>query len=387
MAEPLIELGVDRGAPDEAVAPPTRSRRWERGAAVVAGCLLLVGPAAPVPGLTGAAGPAVLVGTSVLSAGEALLVVEPPRLSAYDATAPGGPPRWRVDVGGATGWAAEAAGDLVLVHERDQLRQVVATVAHDARTGVQRWRRPDRVYAAGDGAVAVTEVRSALEPGRRVEGVVHGVDPATGRTRWTAPVPSTAVVSVLPGPPARVLLVHDSGLARVHDVGSGAVRGQGRLPPTDYAPDNPQVVGDRLVLRHPTSAGRVLAGYDLPGFVLRWQRPVGVGEVTARACAGLLCLHQGSVRRAVRPDTGAEVWTWPDGGDWRAVPAGRGAAEPVVLLRPAADGVRRLVAVVRADGPRVIGVLPADARDCRQAAGRLVCRSAERATVWNLPRT
>ncbi|MEK8105293.1 hypothetical protein NKG94_09075 [Micromonospora sp. M12] len=59
-------------------------------------------------------------------AGPLLLVVDPetnpPTLSAYDAAAPHRPPRWRVTVPPASGWSAEAAGDLLLLAERDPAR-------------------------------------------------------------------------------------------------------------------------------------------------------------------------------------------------------------------------------------------------------------------------
>ncbi|MEW2382182.1 PQQ-binding-like beta-propeller repeat protein [Micromonospora sp. NPDC047707] len=379
----LIELGDERGAPGADVPRRPRPHRGESALAVAAGCLLLLGPAAPVAALPSAVGPPVPVSGTVLVAGDSVLVVDPPQLAAYDAAAPDRAPRWRARVSVAAGWSAESTAGLLLIVERGQVGQATATTARDAATGQQRWRRPDRVYAAGDQAIAVTEVRSAIEPGRRVEGAVRGVDPATGRTRWTVPVPSTAVVTVLPETPARVLLVHDSGLARVHDARGGAALGEGRLPPADYAPDNPQVVGGRLVLRHPTAAGPVLTGFDLPAFTARWQRPLPGGELTVRRCAGLLCLHLGPTRWALRPDTGAPAWTWPDGGAWRAVP-GRRPAEPLVLLRPAADRERLLVGVVGPDGPRVRGVLPPGTRECRAAVTRLVCRVDGRVTVWRL---
>ncbi|RLP98224.1 PQQ-binding-like beta-propeller repeat protein [Micromonospora sp. CV4] len=382
----LIELDDARGAPLDDRGPPVAlSRRW-RSVLLVVACALLGGAAAPVH-LLARAGPVLPGRATLLSAGPLLLVVDPgggaPTLSAYDAATPHRPARWRVTVPPATGWSAEAAGDLLLVVERDQLRRPTATTARSVRTGEPLWRRPERVYAAGDATVAVSEVRSASGPGRRVEGTVLGIDPATGVSRWSVPVPSTAVLEVLPGTPGRVLLVQDDGLTRLLDARDGTVHGQGRLPPADYGPDNPQVIGTHLVLRHPTGTGAALTGYDLPGLAWRWQVPVQPGEVTLQACQDLVCGRDGRGRWARDAASGAVGWTWPDGRRWRTVAGARAGSEPLVLLGVAADGRRVLVATVGRDGPRVRGVLPAGVRDCRRAGAGLVCRGdADRVTVW-----
>ncbi|WP_328416659.1 PQQ-like beta-propeller repeat protein [Micromonospora sp. NBC_00389] len=385
----LIELGDDRGAPLDDLGPPSpAASRPGRVGLLLAACALLGGAAAPVH-LTPRVGPALPARATVLSAGPLLLVVDagtdPPALSAYDAAVPHRPARWRVTVPPATRWSAEAADDLLLLTERDQVGRATATTARSVRTGQPLWRRPERVYAAGDAAVAVSEVRSAAEPGRRVEGTVHGVDPATGATRWSVPVPSTAVLRALPGTPGRVLLVQDDGLARLLDARDGAVRGQGRLPPADYGPDNPQVIGGHLVLRHPTGSGAALTGYDLPGLSRRWQVPVEPGELTLRPCQGLVCGRDRLGRWAMDAGTGMRRWTWPAGARWHTLAGARIGAEPLLLLGTASDGRRTLVATVGRDGPRVRAVLPAGLTDCRQAGAGLICRDgAARVTVWPL---
>ncbi|WP_158609936.1 outer membrane protein assembly factor BamB family protein [Micromonospora musae] len=383
--ESVIELGAERGAPQTERRTSPTSRWWPVSALLLL-CALL-GGAAPPAGLTAVAGPMLPERSVVLGGGASLLVVEPgadrPSMTAYDPATPNGPPRWRVSVPPAAGWSAEPAGGLLLVTERDATRRAVGTTARSAETGAPRWRRTDRVYPAGDGAVAVTEVRSVSDPGRRIEGAVRGVDPATGATRWTVPLPSTAVLAVLPGTPGAVLVVRDDGLARVYDVRDATVRGEGRLPPADYAPGNPQVVGDRLVLRHPTAGGGELVGYDLPGLTARWRAPIDGGEVTTRACQGLLCAQDGRDRWALDPVTGERVWTWPGGAAWTVVPGGRDDSGPPLLLRPIEDGRRELVARAGRDGPVVVGVLPVGVRDCRAVAGALACRTpGGRLTVW-----
>ncbi|GGO29075.1 outer membrane protein assembly factor BamB family protein [Micromonospora parathelypteridis] len=384
----LIELGDDRGAPRDDRRPPRQASRGRRVALLLVVCALLGGAAGPAY-LRPELGPAVPAGATVLGAGRLLLVVDPdtnpPTLSAYDADAPHHPARWRVAVPRAFGWSAEAVGDVLLVVERDQVRGTRVTTARSIRTGEAVWRRPERVYAAGDTAVAVSEVRSASEPGRRVEGTVHGVDPATGATRWSVPVPSTAVLRVLPDTPGGLLLVQDDGLARMLDTRDGTERGRGWLPPADYGPDNPQVVGAHLVLRHPRgSSGAALTGYGLPGLSPRWQLPVEAGELTLRPCQGLICGQDQQGRWAIDAGTGARRWTWPAGAHWDTVAGPRVANESLVLLSMASDGRRVLVATVGPDGHRVIAVLPAGLTSCRRVGPRLICRDGTRVTLWPL---
>ena len=289
---------------------------------------------------------------------------------------------WRVPPP-AGAWSAASVGDLVLVTTRDTARQVTGTSAYAAGTGQLRWRRPDRVQPAGVAAVAVTEVRSVADPGQRIQGTVRGVDLATGADRWSTPVPSTAVLATSPG---RIVVVHDTGLARVHDVRYGAAITETRLPPAGYAPDNPLVVGEHLVLRHPALGGTALTGYDLPALTPRWRRLLPAGETLAPGCPRLLCLAGLADRRALDPGTGAQVWRWPGGAGWRPVPGDREAPRQV-LLRPGGDG-RTLVVDVGADGPHPGATLPAGTRDCHLVADALACRGADgRLTVRPAGRT
>ncbi|MEO3771064.1 PQQ-binding-like beta-propeller repeat protein [Micromonospora sp. B9E7] len=379
----LIELDDDRGVPPDDRGPPPKVSRRGRVALLLAACALLGGAAPPVH-LRPQVGPAVPARATVLGAGPLLLVVDPdtnpPTLSAYDVAAPQRPARWRVTVPPAAGWSAEIAGDLLLLVERDQIRGARVTSARSLRTGQPLWQRPGRVYAAGDAMVAVSEVRSASEPARRVEGTVHGVDPATGATRWSVPVPSTAVLRPLPG---RVLLVQDDGLARLLDAHDGTEHGRGQLPPADYGPDNPQVVGAHLVLRHPDGARVALTGYDLPGLAPRWKMPVEAGELTLRPCQGLICGQDERGRWALDAGTGVRVWTWPAGARWRTVAGSRATTEPLVVLGTASGDERTLVATVGRDGLRVTAVLPAGLTDCRRVTTGLICRDGTaRVAVW-----
>ncbi|MGW3793215.1 hypothetical protein ACWD8I_18910 [Micromonospora arida] len=179
--------------------------------------------------------------------------------------------------------------------------------------------------------------------------------------------------------------MQDDGLARLLDARDGTERGRGQLPPADYGPDNPQVVGAHLVLRHPSGGAMAVTGYDLPGLARRWQVPVQPGELILRPCQGLICGQDEQGRWAIDPGTGVRVWTWPAGARWRTVAGPRAAAEPLVVLGMAADGRRSLIATVGRDGHRVSAVLPAGVTDCRRVGAGLICRDGTaRVTFWPL---
>ncbi|MEK8105291.1 hypothetical protein NKG94_09065 [Micromonospora sp. M12] len=109
------------------------------------------------------------------------------------------------------------------------------------------------------------------------------------------------------------------------------------------------------MLRHPSDGGTALTGYDLPGMAARWQVPVPPGELTLRACQGLICGQDERSRWAIEPGTGARVWTWTAGARWHTVAGPRVPTEPLVLLGAASDGRRSLVATVGRDAPGVRG--------------------------------
>ncbi|SCG39204.1 PQQ-binding-like beta-propeller repeat protein [Micromonospora humi] len=358
---PVIELDRPAAAP---TPRPASTRRW-LVAPVLAGCLLLGAAAAPArPAISGPPLPARAL---LLPAGALLLVADPTTLTGYTPT---GRVTWRVPAP-AGARSAASVGDLVLVTTRDSARQVTGTSAYAADTGRLRWRRPDRVDVAGAAAVAVTEVRSVADPGQRIQGAVRGVDLATGANRWSVPVPSTAVLATSPG---RVVVVHDSGLARVHDTRYGATIAETRLPPAGYAPDNPLVVGDHLVLRHPAPGGTTLSGYDLPSLTPRWQRLLPVGETPAPGCPRVLCLAGMTEWRALDAGSGAPLWRWPGGAGWQPVPGGSDPTRQVLLR---AGGGRASLVDVGPDGPRPGGTLPAGTRDCHLVADALACRGPD----------
>jgi hypothetical protein len=382
----VIELGTAHGAvDDDAPAPTTHRRRTARTRlAVAAGVLaLLCAGAAPTrSALRTAATLHPAPAATVSIAGDVLVVADPTGDLGTTVTAYGLPDsaaRWTATLSGSAVYTASAADGLVLLAERDALRRRAATIALDARTGAVRWRTGGAVITTPGAPVglAVNEVRSVSGPGRRVEGGIAAIDLASGTTRWRIAVPSTAVAEVSVRP-AVALVVYDSGTAEVRALDTGVVRATMKLPPTDYAPDNPQMIGDRLVLRHPERQRIVLTGYELTTLGLRWSRVDRAGEVDWTGCGTRLCARGPDVAWTLDPADGTVSSAPGDGGTWRSV---RGSDDRLVSRD--LDGDRLLVAsstpatpaeAARPAPPQPIGALPAGYRDCRAGATALVCR-------------
>ncbi|MEE6261754.1 outer membrane protein assembly factor BamB family protein [Plantactinospora sonchi] len=389
----VIELGDDRGLPDDDSPPSPGSRRtaarWRAGLLLVLLLLLCVTAASPPRGALLPGGTVdVPAGSTFFVAGDLLLVSVggngpdggSPNLTAYEL--PTGARRWTVPADPAGRHFADLVGDVLLIAEVGAVGRGPVTTARSVRTGELRWRRPGRVLRMPDSTIGlgVWEVRSLSGAGRRVEGAVEAVDLVTGRVRWRLPLSSTAVVQPVSGDPPRVLVVHDNVTAELYDLDTGRLVGVGRLPPADYAQNNPRVIGERLVLRHPHRGGFAVTGYDLPGFTTRWSRPGGRATEAIRDCGGLACLDGESQVIALDPETGAERWTRARPIGWHSI-----VWSPDVMIRPDAYEGRTLLAVADGEALRIIGTLPTDVVDCRAGATALACRTApNQLGLWRL---
>ncbi len=421
----LIELGVDHGRPGDYDAPSGRARsRWSAPVAALLAVLFCVGSsAAPAPApLRQLLDVPIRPDDSYALIDNGLLLVQTPAagtITAYDLA--DGDLRWQA---GATApaYRIRSAGGLVLLRPRSFGAADPGTIALAAETGAARWRHAGTIVSvAGTPLVAVSQIRSLSGTGRRVEGPVVGVDPDTGRTRWSVPVPSTAVWQDLPGTPPRMLLVHDSGTAEVRNLATGALLASVQLPPADYEPGNPVVVGATLVVRHPGTAGNEVTAYDLATLQRRWNRPAR-WAYEVRSCGRYACLVSRAGVRAIDPvnsldrwygsgwryveERGAVVLAYGSTGgaadlvglvdpgtgrvtvdlrSWRPVP-GQASADQVLVTRDYDAGTRTVVAVAGPGSarPRLLGDLPQGAGDCRALHGRLVCRSgAGRLMLWS----
>ncbi len=299
------------------------------------------------------------------------------------------------------------------------------TTAVSVATGAPQWARPGTVVTvAGSSALlAVNSLRSLSGSGRRVQGpAVDGVDPATGKSRWSVPVTSTAVLLGVPGPSdagGRLLLVHDDRTMALHDLDTGDRLAAASVPAADYDPANPAVAGGRVLLRYPTDRGGEVTAYDAETLKQVWTIPAS-GAHKIKECGALACLVGTRGVRAVDPATGDLVWDRPEwrdidlrgamyvafGGEedtdpvavadpdtgatrvdltgWRPV-NGLSGADHLLLTRTQPGAARTMVAVARPDEPRprVLADLPEGTGDCQSAPGRLVCRSMQgELVIW-----
>jgi hypothetical protein len=419
----VIDLGLARGEPDE-YARPQRSTVPDWFGPVLLAVLVLLSSGAsaapPPPALSrllslpfGPADP-----YSLTPDGD-LLTQTYGTLSSYDLA--DGRLNWQAGSAAPT-YRLRTGSDLVLLRPWSADHGDPGTVAVSLTSGAARWRRSGNVVTLPGSEVllGVTGVRSSGS-GRRVQHSVDAVEPAGGGIRWQVPIPSTAVLMAVPGPAGpRMLLMHDSRIAAVHDLASGRLLASAEVPAADYGPDNPSVAGGLLMLRHPTPDGLMVSAFDPLTLRRRWTRPAGYA-FGVTGCGPLICLTGPDGVRALEPAGGLQRWfrsrwrgveerggtvvafgtpageTDPVGvidprtglvlvdlHGWRLVD-GTGGGDPLLVTRPDDSSSRTMVAVAAPGGPQLtlLADLPADTGDCQSAPNRLVCReSTGELVVW-----
>ncbi len=413
----IIDLGLERGEPDSYDSPQRSTFPGWFPAAVLTTLILLTAGASMAPAK------AALTEVFSLSVGPAdayaltedgrLLAQSFGMLSAYDLD--NGATQWEAGQT-APAFRLRLGSGLVLMRPWTVGSRDPGTTAISLADGTRQWRRSGNVVtlAGSPTLLAASPTRSMGGVARRVQGPVEAIDPVTGRTRWTVDVPSSAVLTGLPGPGdsgTRMLLVHDNRTMAVHDLVTGERLVTAAVPPADYDPTNPAVVDGVVLLRHPGRPDMEFSAYD--GTTLRnlWSQPAG-GYYDIEACGVLACLSGPDGMRAIDPATGDVRWTnpgWrgiqqygksfvaygtaentqplglidPDTGQlqvdltgWRPI-YGAGSEDHLLVTRSESDGGRTMVAVARPGEvqPRLLGPLPAGTGDCQAAPERLVCRS------------
>jgi hypothetical protein len=415
----VIDLGYERGEPPTYRSPSrTTVPSWFPVALISALVLLCASASAapPPPPLTAvlrlAAGPS--DGYAVTGTGE-LLAQSFGQLSSYDLRT--GRVYWQA--GQSTpSYRLRTTDGLVLVRPLGIGAGDPGTSAISVATGAARWQRAGNVVTVPGSAalLAVSDVRSVATAtaGRRVEGTVDAVDPLTGATDWTVPVPGTALLLGVPGPGdegGRMLLLGDDRTATLYDLYDGQALADAKLPAADYEPENPVVAGGLILLRHSGAVTPELSAYDPATLKQVWTVPAR-GVLGVEACGDIACLTGDDGLRGLDPATGDVLWSRPDwksieqqgdvfvayggadGGDpvgvvdpehgtvrvaldgWRPV-TGSGGDGQLLVTRADDSGARTMVAVARPGDtqPRLLAELPTGTGDCQAATGRLVCRS------------
>ncbi|MEU4420387.1 hypothetical protein AB0F81_07145 [Actinoplanes sp. NPDC024001] len=410
----VIDLGLERGEPESYHRPGRRTTSpWFGPALVVLFLLFGVTSAAspPAPPLTEVLRVPIGPGDPYTIDDDGRLLIQAAgRLSSYRLA--DGERRWQIDQNQPV-YRLRTGSGMLLLRPWSVGRDEPGTSAISLETGARQWYHERNVVSFPGTALlfAVEGVRSTSGSGRRVQNAVEVIDPAVGLARWRVAVPNTAVLLSVPGGMSRIMLVRDDQTADLYDVPTGAHLASQIFPMTDYDPENPVVVGEAVLLRHPGPLGIEVSAYDPVTLRLLWNGPAPAVQ-RVRPCGELACLLGPGGVRAIEPTTGIERWSRPG---WRTVEqygsrliayTSTGPSDPAAVVDPATGreltnltgwrpvagttaggellvtreigpGARTMVAVVAEglDRPRLLADLPEGTGDCQTAPERLVCRS------------
>ncbi len=317
--EPVIDLGTvtaddDAAAPDDRpFRPPRPTDRRLLAVLVAVLCLLTAGASAlPRPALVRVTAvlPYQQNGTFDVTARTAYVVIggAEPTLSAY--ALPGGRQLWTAPLEWpSAGVNAEEAAGVVLIAGGDRV-----TVALDAATGRERWRRPGLLSASAGGAALLADY--ADDDGRlRALRSVRLADGAPLWSRDVAPDHSWMLTTSRTGAtaePDRIVTVMSDGRVSVLRLADGGEVVAGRVVwraqtgrDTGFTEVNAD--GGALYVGRHDPAGITVTAYALDTLTRLWDAP-GAPPGGPTSCGAVLCLNDETGMAAYDRGTGAVRW-------------------------------------------------------------------------------
>jgi hypothetical protein len=359
----VIELGdITPGSdlPAPAPAPPEfDARLLRRGALVLVAvfCLLAVtGSARPEPRMFrtlwsvpfGSADRFTITSDALF----ATTMTNAGRLTAYDLTS--GRVRWSEPMPEPSGWpTALEPADVVLLPADRVAQQFNSddgasylteyfkqTVALDARTGRERWRRPGELFSTTDTTAMLVE-RAGDSADAQEFRLIRLRD---GAVLWTGPAGDASRMATGgpdPGRPDLLITVTARGDAKVIRMADGTTVAAARIDYQEPSQNQEDFIdlfadGRNVYVRRANGKGESLTAYRLDTLARAWQVP-GTARVNAYACGPVVCAVQPDGVEAFDPVGGALRWrvptaqdAWPAAPGWILVNAGRSGTYALV---------------------------------------------------------
>jgi outer membrane protein assembly factor BamB len=187
------------------------------------------------------------------------------------------------------------------------------TVAIDATTGRQLWRRPGEVTTAIGDRVLLSEWNDTGDHAQLLR-VVRLRDGATIWSRARAELDFWMTDTLAGAKADRLVTVTAQGAAEVLDMADGSVVSTGKLPWTqrsrndDYSSINVQ--GRRLYLDQTIASGSSVSVYDTETLTLLWHREQTSGG-GSYPCGPVVCISDAHGVAGLDNETGALRWRLP----------------------------------------------------------------------------
>jgi outer membrane protein assembly factor BamB len=260
------------------------------------------------------------------------------RLTAYDLST--GAARWAMPMPDPTGWpsAVPASGVVLLPAERVAQQYNSAdgasylaeyykqTVAVDAHTGAELWRRPGELFSTTAGTVLLVE-RAGNGDDLHTFRLIRVRDGALVWTAAAGDASRLATAGADPLNPDRLITVTATGQVRVLRMADGVPVATGAIAFRETRPsdsDFTDLFADQrnLYVRAANGKGESLTAYRLDTLRRAW-RVDGTARVTAYSCGPVVCSVQPDGVEAFDPVTGSRRWrasalqnAWPISRDW-----------------------------------------------------------------------